>query len=621
MDSLQPGGRGLPVAHPGRQAVAGHRAGDAVTLALVATEMDQHAAVLHRLDALGDDLAAEGVGQADNAVDDGQVVRVFEHVMDEGAVDLQRLHGQLLEVGEGRIAGAEIVDGELHAKLAAFGDALRNLRQILQGGGFQNLDLQLPGRYRRVAGENLLQAGQEILPLQVVGVDVHADRQLQVVGQPAFHLAQRGLHDVFTQVALHAVLLEQGEEVVRREQAFFRMLPAQQRLSAENMPGPHVGLGLVKEHEFTVGQRPLQFILAGAQRAGLAVAGLAEELEAMATGLLGGIHRLVGMAEQGVGVEAVGRVQRDADAGGDLHLLVLDGEGGIEHVGQAVQGLLAFGEAGQFADQQHELVAAQAADRVVLAQALGQAAGDLDQQAVAGGVAPAVVDRLEIVEIEIAHGQQVAAPVGLGDGLLQAVGEQQPVGQAGQRIVVGHLFQLFLVVLQGGDVGEQADEMGDAAVAVADRRNAGALGVGRAVLALVPDFAAPGAGREQGLPHVFVEILLLAAGAEKAGRLADQLGLAVAGDAADAVVGPDNMAARVGDQDAFLGVGKNAAGQAQRGFVVVQHAVAAQGGPQGGEEQEQHGRRGAEQADAVAGDEVVPGDVMAGVGAEARLAE
>jgi hypothetical protein len=80
------------------------------------------------------------------------------------------------------------------------------------------------------------------------------------------------------------------------------MLPAQQRLSAENMPGPHVGLGLVKEHEFTVGQRPLQFILAGAQRAGLAVAGLAEELEAMATGLLGGIHRLVGMAEQGVGV-------------------------------------------------------------------------------------------------------------------------------------------------------------------------------------------------------------------------------------------------------------------------------------------------------------------------------
>ena len=45
----------------------------------------------------------------------------------------------------------------------------------------------------------------------------------------------------------------------------------------------------------------------------------------------------------------------------------------------------------------------------------------------------------------------------------------------------------------------------------------------------------------------------------------------------------------------------------------MQHAVAAQGGPQRGEEQEQHGRRGAEQADAVAGDEVVPGDVMPGV--------
>ncbi len=48
-------------------------------------------AVFHRFDALGNDLAAEGLGQADNAVDDGQVVRVFEHVTDEGAVDLQRL--------------------------------------------------------------------------------------------------------------------------------------------------------------------------------------------------------------------------------------------------------------------------------------------------------------------------------------------------------------------------------------------------------------------------------------------------------------------------------------------------------------------------------------------------
>ncbi len=93
---------------------------------------------------------------------------------------------------------------------------------------------------------------------------------------------------------------------------------------------------------------------------GAAVVVRVEQVVAIAAGLLGGIHRLVGMAEQGVGVDAVARVEGDADAGGDLHLLVLDGEGRIKHVGQAVQGLVAIADAAQFADQQHELVATQA---------------------------------------------------------------------------------------------------------------------------------------------------------------------------------------------------------------------------------------------------------------------
>jgi hypothetical protein len=44
---------------------------------------------LDRFDAFGHHLAPEGAGQPDDAVDDGQVFRVFKHVADEGLVYFQ----------------------------------------------------------------------------------------------------------------------------------------------------------------------------------------------------------------------------------------------------------------------------------------------------------------------------------------------------------------------------------------------------------------------------------------------------------------------------------------------------------------------------------------------------
>ena len=71
--------------------------------------------------------------------------------------------------------------------------------------------------------------------------------------------------------------------------------------------------------------------------------------------------------------------------------------------------------------QDRELVAAQARDRVAVADAVVQALGELDQQQVADVVAKGVVDLLEAVEIEqqerqglAARGRRCAAP-GRGD--------------------------------------------------------------------------------------------------------------------------------------------------------------------------------------------------------------
>ena len=61
----------------------------------------------------GDGPQAEGVGEADDGPDDGQVVGVVSEVADEAAVDFQDVDGQRFELGEGAVPGAEVVDRDL----------------------------------------------------------------------------------------------------------------------------------------------------------------------------------------------------------------------------------------------------------------------------------------------------------------------------------------------------------------------------------------------------------------------------------------------------------------------------------------------------------------------------
>ena len=63
-------------------------------------QAQQRRAVFQALDTFGDDRMLKRAGQAHHAVDDGQVLRILQHVLHESLIDLQAVHRQPVKVGQ-----------------------------------------------------------------------------------------------------------------------------------------------------------------------------------------------------------------------------------------------------------------------------------------------------------------------------------------------------------------------------------------------------------------------------------------------------------------------------------------------------------------------------------------
>ncbi len=91
---------------------------------------------IRRLDAFGGGAEAHGAAEADDGAAELGVAALADDAVDERLVDLDDVHVEAAQVRERRVAGAEVVDGKLHAvglerdedRLALFeGDALGDL--------------------------------------------------------------------------------------------------------------------------------------------------------------------------------------------------------------------------------------------------------------------------------------------------------------------------------------------------------------------------------------------------------------------------------------------------------------------------------------------------------------
>ena len=125
-------------------------------------------------------------------------------------------------------------------------------------------------------------------------------------------------------------------------------------------------------------------------------------------------------------------------------VVVVELEWAAERVEDALGGLDRDLRIVDVLEQDRELVAAEARGGVGGADARRHALGHLEQDPVAGRVAEAVVDGLEVVEVDEQHGHPDAVAQRPRDRVADALVEQRPVGQVGDRIVEGLVGELLL---------------------------------------------------------------------------------------------------------------------------------------------------------------------------------
>jgi len=73
----------------------------------------QQVTLFHRLHAFGDDGQSQALAQHDDAADDAGRGRIVLHPAHEALVDLELVDGKASQVGQGRIAGPEIIERNL----------------------------------------------------------------------------------------------------------------------------------------------------------------------------------------------------------------------------------------------------------------------------------------------------------------------------------------------------------------------------------------------------------------------------------------------------------------------------------------------------------------------------
>ena len=162
-------------------------------LAQVALLGPQPFELLVRLDPLGQGHQPERASELDQRVDQGRGIGRPAHVRHERPVDLQDVHRELAQVGERRVPGAEVVDGDLDAQLLQEVEPGHGGDGVPHERGLGDLEDQQV-RVEVVGDQRVVDVVEQLVRLELAHGDVDRDAG---VGAPALCQAAASRHDSF----------------------------------------------------------------------------------------------------------------------------------------------------------------------------------------------------------------------------------------------------------------------------------------------------------------------------------------------------------------------------------------------------------------------------------------
>ena len=258
--------------------------------------------------------------------------------------------------------------------------------------------------------------------------------------------------------------LGQRDEAVGRQAPACRVLPADQRLDAGDPLRLELDERLVLEEQLVALQRQAEL---GAELHALdelrAHAGSKRATRPLPASLAAYIARSAFPSTSSAVSVGTGALHAEARRRGDL--APVEDDRRLERAAQALGDLPRLVGAREVLEQDGELVAAEPRGGVLGAQAARQSLRGRAQQLVADRVAEAVVDRLEVVEIDEDHRELAVVAPAARERQRQAILEQRPVGEAGEVVVERLVAELLLERDAIGDVAEVEQDPVDQRIA------------------------------------------------------------------------------------------------------------------------------------------------------------
>ena len=382
--------------------------------------------------------------EADDRERDHGVLGVGGDVANEGVVDLERIDRKTLQVCEARVARPEIVHRDPHTRAFQPAKRARSALRIAHQQGLGELELD-ERRFDARFPQDVPHDGLEILLLELARGEVHRHGfYREPVPLPCLNLRAHFAQHPFAHRHDQARVLQDRNEFPRQDQTLLGMPPAQQRLETADEAALEGHLGLVVEEKLFLIDGPAQRRLHPHARERPLVHLAGEVLVGIAALFLGAIHGGVGVHDQGFGVVAVGREQRDADARADVGVVRIE----LERPRESVQDFLCNdARVPRFRKLRHdgaELVPAEPAYRVAAAHALRKTGRRFLEQLVTGAVPLGVVHQLEAVQVDEEHRHGFPAASCVRHGFQQAVVKQVPVGQPGERVELREALEALL---------------------------------------------------------------------------------------------------------------------------------------------------------------------------------